>query len=306
METPLLPDLTVSLSQRRWSCVLDPALALATPFGTTLVRRLGALMDLWMVRAFWQALDSSEYYRKHPRALAVGQDEETIRRQLVAWERIRARTDLAGLKLFWIGDNLSESHLPDHAEPDLVQRYELLCQSLERRPRPKVRLVKPLFDQPSAGAAEVAALACALHPVIVMTHWPSADAGAPRLCRDLSNLGIECQALVPDGASGLAAIERNYLCQLLVHAGATPLACAGLRLAVVHILAPDAGLARTAIDELHGEECRGESTDLGERGEAPAGDPELAEVPDWWCGAQAFWYALSEGAAAMATRQVDG
>jgi hypothetical protein len=306
VEPLLFPDLTVSLSQRRWSCVLDPALALATPFGASLVRRLGGLMDLWMVRAFWQVLDSSEYYRKHPRALALGQDEDIIRRQLGAWERIRARSDLTGLRLFWIGDNQSESHLPEHAEPDLVQRYELLCESLERRPRPKVRLVRPLFDEQSAVAIEIASLASALHPVIVMTHWPSGDGSAPRLCRDLANLGLDCQAVAPETGDALAAIERNYLCHLLVHAGATPLFSAGLRLAVVHILAPDAALARTVLDELHCKPSGASPDELEEVTPGAAGDAGAPPVPDWWAGTQVFWYPVSEGAAAAASRQVDG
>jgi hypothetical protein len=300
-----LPDLTVSVSQRRWSCVLDPALALATPFGAALVRRLGALMDVYMVRAFFRALDSSEYYRRNPRALALDQDEDIVRRQLQAWERIRARSDLTGLKFFWIGDNQSESHLPENAEPDLVQRYEVLCKSLERRPRPKVRLVRALFDEQSSAAIEVAALACALQPVIVLTNWSPADGGMPRLCRDLANLGLDCQAVAADTAAAPATIERDFLCHLLVHAGATPLFCAGLRIAVVHILAPNTLIARTGLDELQGAEEESSPGELaGTKAAAEARDDELAAA-DWWLDARAFWYRLSEGATVAATRLVE-
>jgi hypothetical protein len=308
-----IADLTVSLSQRRWSCVLDPALALATPFGAALVRRLGALMDVYMVRGFFRALDSSEYYRRNPRALLLDQDEDTVRRQLQAWEQIRARSDLTGLKFYWIGDNQSESHLPDNAEPDLVQRYELLCKSLERRPRPKVRLVRPLFDEQLSSAVEVAALACALQPVVVLAHWSAAEGGAPpRLCRDLAHLGLECQAVATDTDAALAAIERNFLCHLLVHAGATPLFCAGLRVAVIHILAPNALIARTGFDEMRagGEDAL--STALGDArsddaalGDAGSDDAEACAGADCWLDARVFWYRLSEGAAAPATRLVE-
>ncbi len=35
----VLPDLAVTITQRRWACVLDPTLALS-PLGLPLVRRL--------------------------------------------------------------------------------------------------------------------------------------------------------------------------------------------------------------------------------------------------------------------------
>lgn len=299
----LIPDLTVSVSQRRWSCVLDPALALATPFGSVLVRRLGALLDLWMVRAFWQVLDSSEYYRSHPGALTSEQSEDCVRRQLQTWERIRARTDLDGLKFCWIGDNQSESRLPEHAEPDLVERYELLCESLSRRPPPKVRLVRTLLDEQSAAAIEVAALACALNPAIVLTHYGASEGNAPRLCRDLARLGLDCHAVTVDADATLAVIEREHLRQVLVQAGATPLVLGGLQLAVIHVLAPDAALARTSYDQIRVDD--GVLPDALEAPPVAVAEPDDDAGIDWWSGAQMFWYPLTHGAVAATARQAD-
>ena len=50
--TALFPDLSVTVSQRRWACVLDPILALSE-YGLPLVKQLGKVMDLWVVREFW-------------------------------------------------------------------------------------------------------------------------------------------------------------------------------------------------------------------------------------------------------------
>ncbi len=300
-----MPDLTVSVSQRRWSCVLDPALALATPFGAALVRRLATLMDVWMVRSFWQVLDSSEYFQSNPRALGIDQDPDVVRAQLQAWERIRARTDLAGLRFFWIGDNHSESRLPEVAEADWVPRYERLCQSLERRRPTRMRLVHPALDERSGAAIEIAAIAGLLHPVVVITPWPRAESGMPRLCRELSVLGLECRAVALDGDVPLATIERDYLNHLLVHAGATPWFCAGLRLAALHILAPDAASAVPGAMEDSGDtEAQLPAEVSGALGETIIEIAPSTGAEDLWSGAQVFWYPLAEGAAVRSAELV--
>jgi hypothetical protein len=50
----IFPDLTVTLQQRRWACVLDPALILS-PYGPEL-RRLGEVVELWVGRELWHML----------------------------------------------------------------------------------------------------------------------------------------------------------------------------------------------------------------------------------------------------------
>jgi hypothetical protein len=157
--------------------------------------------------------------------------------------------------------------------------------------------VRALFDEQLSAAIEVAALACALQPVIVFTSWSPADGGMPRLCRDLVNLGLDCQPAAADTVAAPAAIERDFLCHLLVHAGATPLFCAGLRIAVIHILAPNTLIARTGLDELQAGE------DDAKAG-AQAHDDEPAAA-DWWLDARVFWYRLAEGATVAATRLVE-
>src|SRR5262245_46817207 len=114
----LFPDLSLTLSQRRRPCVLDPELMLSR-FGLPLIRRLGDLMELWMVRELWHVLDNSQFYLEQPQSLfRTSVDERTATLRLIpsrdeistamkAWEHIRMENDLSGLKLYWIGDGLS-------------------------------------------------------------------------------------------------------------------------------------------------------------------------------------------------------
>jgi hypothetical protein len=60
----LFPDLSLTLSQRRRPCVLDPGLMLSR-FGLPLIRRPGELVELWMVRELWHVLDNSQFERNN-------------------------------------------------------------------------------------------------------------------------------------------------------------------------------------------------------------------------------------------------
>jgi hypothetical protein len=44
MSATLLPDFSINLNQRRWSCVLDPNLALSD-YGLLLVKQLGRFLE---------------------------------------------------------------------------------------------------------------------------------------------------------------------------------------------------------------------------------------------------------------------
>lgn len=54
-----LPDLSVTIAQRGWACVLDPTLALS-PLGLPLVRPLCQGMEIWLVREPWHILDDCD------------------------------------------------------------------------------------------------------------------------------------------------------------------------------------------------------------------------------------------------------
>lgn len=53
-------DVSVHVDQRRLPCVLEPSLLLTHAQGPTLALRLVAVVEPWLTRSFWEALDNSE------------------------------------------------------------------------------------------------------------------------------------------------------------------------------------------------------------------------------------------------------
>lgn len=299
----MFPDLAVTLSQRRWVCVVDPALLLLTPFGPTLVQRLGELVELWVVRTFWGVLDGSDLYREEPQRLAESGlpgyprqvKEDTVRLALEVWERIRRRSDLYGLRLRYLGDNFRQSALPEHKEPDLLARFELLHRGmLARFGAAGLAPLEPGFEARDA-ALDVAALAAALNPALILTYHDFGAEAAPSLCRLLSSWGVvDAAEKNPIAHDPLAALERGHVRSLLVHAGLAPVCWDGIQLAVVHLLATGAGVARTMLDDMY----FGAESELGlERaiGELDPTHDVLLRSTDsrrLWADARLFWYSV--------------
>jgi hypothetical protein len=279
------PALSVTVGQRRWPCVLDPALALSR-HGLTLAQRLGDLMEVWVVRELWHILDNTHFYRHKPEALlppgARGEGEaRALAASLAAWERARLQTDLGGLKLFWVGDGPGESFLPHGADPRLAPRCEALARALDRRLPREGRLegsgLGPAFR-------DAAALGAALGAAFVLTARP--PQGAPPICDALAGWGVSCAELGP--GDELAALERAELRRLCVHAGLAELFWAGLGLSVLHVMAPPApGGPDAPPAGLDG----GDGLDEDEPARADFDQPDLSE-DDPWTLARAFWYPI--------------
>ena len=281
----LFPDLSLTLSQRRRACVLDPGLMLSR-FGLLLARRLGEVMELWMPREFWRILDNSQFYLRQPESLFRMSDDERrvsvrqapnmdeIATAIKEWERIRMENDLSGLKFFWIGDGLPESLVPPGTGADLVWRYESLARALDR----------PLAGRgPMACAArDTAALAAALGAAFVLTYRTTEDiraGAAPAIC-DVFAECLSCQS-VAEG-DPIAATERDHLRHLLVHSGAANLLWAGLNLAVLHLAVPAAAILYVAP----------QPTSTDDLGEVDTVAPVAESSAGPWDGARAFWYPL--------------
>jgi uncharacterized protein DUF4438 len=237
----VFPELTVTLQQRRWACVLDPSLILS-PYGLAL-SRLGEVVELWVGRELWHMLDNTHFYTQRPSLLVdattrttddAPESQEALQ-ALLAWEGWRLENDQAALKLFWVGDDASGSLLPAHVDARLAWRYEMLAGALDRCAS---RTETP--DQVLAPAIrDTVALAVALRTSLILARSPLAAPSAsqsPLLCTALAHWGVPC-VLLPDH-DPFVRVERDYLRHLLVHAGLAPLLWAGLRLAVVHIWVP--------------------------------------------------------------------
>lgn len=244
-------ELEVSVRARRWACVVDPMLALASPVSAQLVQRLASVVELWMVRGFWQALDSSEYYRRDPlafwppaqRGALPPNTASNIVQALRFWEDLRARNDMAGCGLNWVSDNLSESALPDNAPGNLIERYETLHQSLAVRadPRQEATETAGFFS-----GMDTLALAAALGPARILTLAPMHPCAClPSVC-ELLQLPF-CPA--PKNGENLAEAERRQLSDLIMHAGATGLAWASPPVALAYAVLPGAVLQTVEVED---------------------------------------------------------
>lgn len=122
-------DMLVHVHTRKLSCVLDPALILATPGGIKLALRLTHVVEPWLTRTFWQLIDSSDWLR----AVLPNEDADAAVAPrsdvLGAWIEMREQTDAASWPFRWIGDRLAESQLLDHADACLIEHYEALADS---------------------------------------------------------------------------------------------------------------------------------------------------------------------------------
>ena len=285
----LFPDLSVTLSQRRWACVLDPTLILSE-YGLPLVKQLGEVIDLWVVREFWHILDNSYFYWQQPESIFQERgkaDSATTTQQRLSyqavstlreWERLRGETDLGSLNLFWIGDGIGESLLPKETDASIVGRWELLARSLENQQNGQRDSSDPL----TSAFRDAAALAASLGSAFILTYRSPEDMARnlpPAICSSLMSWGVPCQEVEPEDA--IATLEKDYLRQLLIQAGLAKFLWTGLRLCVLHLVVPHA----TAIS------LPGDGTE----------DFFLSELEEWsdcqeegnfWQEAKGFWYDI--------------
>lgn len=265
----------IDARERRWVCVVDPILALSRS-GPWAVRQLARVLEVWVFRELWHILDNTLFFTHSPEVLGAGARGQGARDEASAailgalgqWERVRQEHDLNGLRLFWVGDGIGESLLPEHEGVGLVGRYERLAAALEGRAGAE-RIGHTL----DVAMRDSTALACALESAFVLTCAPRAGASGevrPPLAAALEAWGIACPEGDPDHP--LLAIEREVLRRRIAEAGLARLALTGTRLAVVHVVAPST-LGEDCIDQ----------------------DAMIADLPtssDPWRGSQAIWYPL--------------
>ncbi len=289
----IIPPLSVTVTTKRRACVLDTDLALSR-FGLLLALRVCDEFDLWLVRELWEVLDNTDFFLSQPELLAplitgntqangVPLMDRQLREVLTQWEMARIETDLAGLGIYWIGDNKSESLLPKGVDQNLFFRFEQLAKSLESRIKPD-ELEEDLFPATCFGHA--AALAAALIPYrgFILSHLGPAgngkSPGEPAICAYLRRWGITCFS-VP--AAKKTVLEKEYLLPILGRTGISELMWAGLKPAVVHIVAPKAIIIPPSLqqEELYRPQ---ELPPLFE-------EKRFSDI-DLWEGAVSFWYPL--------------
>ncbi|MDR4508923.1 MAG: hypothetical protein MRJ65_11940 [Candidatus Brocadiaceae bacterium] len=298
----LPPSLSVTVNTKRKACVIDTTLALSR-YGLLLTQRLGDEFDLWLARELWQILDNTQYYVSNPQSLmpvrpGPGQKSENVHANknggngtkyflkaiLNQWDMARMETDLAGLKVFWIGDAMSESLLPKSADQNLVHRFETLAGSLD------VRIKKDPADARQDNIfidcfRDAVALTAALvsHKGFILTRQCAVNEDLPEnepvICSYLRKWGIPCYRV---GMDQKVEIERAFLFPIFARAGVTELLWAGLNLAVVHLCVPDAII----MPVIQYEE------DAFDRDLEPFHEHRNEEMKDWWKNSVCFWYPL--------------
>lgn len=269
-------NVAVTIGARRWVCVVDPSLAFASE-GPRVVRALSRTLEVWVFRELWHILDNTVYFTRTPTALAPGGDggarERSVLAALAGWERLRYEHDLNGLRVFWVGDGLTESFLPEHHDARLVARFEQLAAALEARQGAEAAHVGGMAFR------DTAALAVALDEAVVLVRGAArrgADEEPPAMIEALTRWGIACMRGDPDHP--LLELERRSLWGALVDAGLARMCLTGLGLAVVHLVLP-AGFE-------------------AQRPSAGPPDPDtplpgVAPLPEeTWSGARAVWYPL--------------
>jgi hypothetical protein len=282
MTAALLPDFSISLQQRRWACVIDPMLALSE-YGLPLVKQLGEIMELWVVREFWNMIDSSQLYQHQPELLLQDLAPEQspvysqqVLRSLQEWDRLRTQSDRNSWHVHFLADVMGESCLPNGIESDLIWRWESLAQSLDAHLNPKENnaLILAIRDLAALAAARPACILTYRLPEETISNLP------PHLCNSLENWGIRCQEVGANDA--IVTIERDYLRQLIVHTGLSKLLWAGIHLTVLHLMVPPAATLSPTGDW---------PEELPFSGLEVLPTPSATET-NLWQGAQGFWYSV--------------
>ena len=303
----LLPTFSITLSQRQWPCVLDPFLALS-PHGLSLARQLGRVMELWVVRELWHILDNTCFYRQYPetevlpeanlfyssRLSSLISDENLVsvldKKALEEWEYARTDINLTGLNLFWIGDQLGQSLLPEGVQSNIIKRYERLACDLENRPQQDATTCEPF----KPAARDALALAVTLDSAFILTYLPNQNHSQKSqsvLFDALDSWHIPYTQV--DDTDAIVSIERDYIRHLLVHAGLSSILwSSGLRLAILHLSLPAAPSILIAEDDP-------DEIDIGllnacnQGWRTPNRQTQNSSASNLWAEARGFWYAIT-------------
>ncbi|UJP06067.1 MAG: hypothetical protein LZF61_03580 [Nitrosomonas sp.] len=288
-----VPDISLSISERRPVCVIDPALALTSREAPLTVLRLAKLFELWVPRAFWQILDSSDFIEQQPvdqaqKLIGYPQadcDQEQLREYcdtIKIWQSLRSRRDTAGLGLRWLGDKLEESLLGSDTDWEVIQRYEALAQSMLGR-KSRVDSLSPISLEYATVDALI--LAAALGSRFLIARASANENAEPMCCQTMlaSNVPIRC--IHPSDSSILIRKEREQIQDLLAWGGAAAWTVTGTSIAIVQIMAPLVWEKTTAgLESML-------SMDMPFAADAPEVRGEIS-YPDYWQDAVAFWYRL--------------
>ena len=261
-------DLQLLVNQRKPACVLDPALVLCRAQGPLLASRLTQVMEPWLTRSFWQALDASELLLGRMDHAEADTAAALSPAALSAWIALREGTEAGAIPFRWVGDRLPESQLQDTVDIDALDRYEILAEGLLQRCQPRENQ-KPgwrtRFDAVGA-SLDALVLSALLDGALLLSPVSPANPAdsEPAPVRAALAAGLRTTQLEPMPAHSLFDAERSFVRQALAAAGLAAVLEGGPRLAALHVLV-----------------CGDDDTPA-------AGD----EPADPWARAQVWWYLL--------------
>lgn len=234
---------SVLQNQQRLRCVIDPALALS-PSGLLLYKNLGKVIELWIVRELWYILDNINLYLQRPELVIpqISTSSKTLFEKrtsleetlwsLKEWERVRGEVDLSRLNLFWLGDNLRESLLPQDREPDIFSYWESLARSLDSQINQL-----PTTDVLTLAFRDAVALTASLGSAFILTYQIPSDYEnnfPPDICKTLESWNIPCRYLTEKDPTVI--LERENLRRLITSAGLAKLFWADIHIVVLHLV----------------------------------------------------------------------
>ncbi|MGL6340135.1 MAG: hypothetical protein ACRC80_13485 [Waterburya sp.] len=270
-------------------CIIDPSLALSH-YGSLIVENLGKEVELWIGREMWNILKNIDFYLHRP-DLIIPQHrtyEQTSTSEfqvlnevfwsLREWNRVRQNSDLARLNLFWLGDSLQESFLPANRTTEVFKHWESLAHSLDNyisQPQSSENVL-------TSAVRDTVALSVCLGSASILTYQlPTLRQNLiPDIGLTLQNWGIPCQMV--QAKESIIAIERQHLRQSIVNTGLAKLLCAGVRLAIFHLVIPAMNTSANITQRIL-------TTNLTENRNY---SDRLISEDYFWRNVRGFWYLL--------------
>ena len=266
-------DLSLTVSQRKLACVLDPALVLCHAQGPILALRLTQVLEPWLTRSFWQVIDASELLLNRldcdVDCANSGEGLQPDATALSAWIAMRDETDAGSWPMRWVDENLARSQVRDAAEPDVVDRYEQLAEALAERVAPiEDECARWIHIDPVRCAMDAVALSACLGGALILSLLPERGHGDPWPVQALARANVKVIALDPIPSHTLFAAEYQLLRDALVSAGLAAVVERLPPLAVVHVTVDEGAACSDGVGGIESGRC------------------------DLWANAQATWYVL--------------
>jgi hypothetical protein len=223
-----------------WSCVLDPAIALSH-HGVLIAEGMSKEIELWVVQEFWNIINDADFYSARTELIApqtIAEKKPAVAAEVVwslrEWEKTKQGKDLAKLGMYWLGDNLQESLMPEDKPVDFFRQWQASASALDRYNQQTQQDDNIL----NLAFRDTIALAASLKSAFVLTYRPSTDStdSSPAICKVLENWGISCQ--IKNQRNPIVVMERQYIRQLIVRAGLGKLLLAGVNLVAFHLVIP--------------------------------------------------------------------